>query len=86
MVESTNKRSKTYRKVRRIEKRDHRRLGKDLDLFSMHEEVVHVYLLHPQCRIRMAIEDFWRNEHIKNGYEMVYTPIFVILAFKQVGI
>ncbi len=63
-------------RLEEIEKRDHRRLGKDLDLFSMHEEAgPGLVYWHPKgARIRMAIEDFWRNEHIKNGYEMVYTP------------
>jgi threonyl-tRNA synthetase len=59
-----------------IEKRDHRRLGKELDLFSMHEEAgPGLVYWHPKgARIRLAIEDFWRKEHYKNGYEMVYTP------------
>lgn len=59
-----------------IEKRDHRKLGKELDLFSLHEEAgPGLVYWHPRgARIRLAIEDFWRNEHYKNGYEMVYTP------------
>ena len=59
-----------------VEKRDHRRLGKELDLFSLHEEAgPGLVYWHPKgARIRMAIEDFWRNEHVKNGYEMLYTP------------
>ncbi len=63
-------------KLEDIEKRDHRRLGKDLDLFSMHEEAgPGLVYWHPKgARIRLAIEDFWRAEHYKNGYEMVYTP------------
>ncbi len=63
-------------KLEEIEKRDHRRLGKELDLFSMHEEAgPGLVYWHPKgARIRLAIEDFWRNEHYKNGYEMVYTP------------
>jgi len=59
-----------------LEKRDHRRLGRELDLFSIHEQVggglVH---WHPKgARIRVIVEDFWRAEHYKNGYEMVFTP------------
>lgn len=59
-----------------IEKRDHRRLGRELDLFSLHEQVgaglVH---WHPKgARIRVLVEDFWRAEHYRNGYEMVFTP------------
>jgi threonyl-tRNA synthetase len=63
-------------KLKDIEKRDHRRLGKELDLFSMHEEAgPGLVYWHPKgARIRGVIEDFWRKEHYKNGYEMVYTP------------
>ena len=59
-----------------VEKRDHRRLGKDLDLFSLHEEAgPGLVYWHPRgARIRQIIENFWREEHYKNGYEMVYTP------------
>ena len=59
-----------------IEKRDHRRLGKELDLFSLHEEAGPGLLYwHPMgARVRIAIENFWREEHYKNGYEMVFTP------------
>lgn len=59
-----------------IEKRDHRKLGKELDLFSLHEEAgPGLVYWHPRgARVRLAIEDFWRQEHYKNGYEMVYTP------------
>ncbi len=63
-------------KLEEIEKRDHRRLGKELDLFSIHEEAgPGLVYWHPKgARIRLAIEDFWRDEHYSNGYEMVYTP------------
>lgn len=59
-----------------VEKRDHRKLGKELDLFSLHEEAgPGLVYWHPMgARIRQAIENFWRNEHYANGYEMVYTP------------
>jgi threonyl-tRNA synthetase len=57
-------------------KRDHRRLGKELDLFSLHEEfgpgLVH---WHPKgALVRQIIEDFWKAEHRKRGYDIVYTP------------
>ncbi|HHT9125719.1 MAG TPA: threonine--tRNA ligase [Candidatus Brocadiia bacterium] len=57
-------------------KRDHRKLGKDLDLFSFQEECgAGLVLWHPKAgRIRTIIEDFWRKEHYKRGYEVVYTP------------
>ncbi len=56
--------------------RDHRKLGRELDLFSLHEEVgpglVH---WHPKgARIRCLIEDFWRRQHFREGYELLYTP------------
>ncbi len=59
-----------------VEKRDHRKLGKELDLFSLHEEAgAGLVYWHPKgARIRLAIEDFWRDQHYKNGYEMVFTP------------
>jgi threonyl-tRNA synthetase len=59
-----------------VEKRDHRRLGKDLDLFSFHEEAgAGLVYWHPKgARTRTIIEDFWRAEHYKGGYEVVYSP------------
>ena len=63
-------------KLAEIEKRDHRRLGKELDLFSFHEEAgPGLVYWHPRgARIRMVIENFWKDQHYANGYEMVYTP------------
>ncbi|MBI4301878.1 MAG: threonine--tRNA ligase [Chloroflexi bacterium] len=57
------------------EARDHRRLGRELDLFSIHDEVgAGLVLWHPKGgRIRNIIENFWREEHYKAGYEMVYS-------------
>jgi len=57
-------------------KRDHRKLGKELDLFSIHEEIgPGLICWHPKgALIRQIIEDFWRMEHIKRGYDIVYTP------------
>ena len=64
------------KKLEEIRKRDHRRLGKELDLFSINEDAGGGLILwHPKgAVIRKTIEDFWRNEHYKNGYELVYTP------------
>jgi threonyl-tRNA synthetase len=64
------------KKLDEAAKRDHRKLGKELDLFSIHEEagpgLVH---WHPKgAVIRRVIEDFWKDEHIKRGYDLVYTP------------
>jgi len=57
-------------------KRDHRKLGKQLDLFSTHEEAgAGLIYWHPKgSRIRSEIEDFWRKAHRENGYELLYSP------------
>jgi len=57
-------------------RRDHRRLGKELDLFSIHEEAgPGLVLWHPKgALVRQLIEDFWKEEHRERGYELVYTP------------
>ena len=57
-------------------KRDHRVLGKQLDLFSVHDEVgAGLIHWHPKgALIRHLIESFWRAEHLKRGYALVYTP------------
>jgi threonyl-tRNA synthetase len=62
--------------LKEVEKRDHRRLGKDLDLFSLHEEAgAGLIYWHPKgARIRDAIEDYWREVHRRDGYEILYTP------------
>ena len=56
---------------------DHRRLGKELDLFSFDEYVGSgLALWHPKgAIIRQEIEDFWKAEHRKNGYQYVYSPV-----------
>jgi threonyl-tRNA synthetase len=57
-------------------KRDHRRLGKDLDLFSFSETIGGgLVLWHPRgALIRYLMETYWRTEHLKNGYDLVFTP------------
>ena len=57
-------------------KRDHRKLGKQLDLYSVHEEAgAGLIYWHPKgARIRLEIEDFWRKAHLENGYEVLYSP------------
>ncbi|MBC7254774.1 MAG: threonine--tRNA ligase [Chloroflexi bacterium] len=59
-----------------VERRDHRRLGKELDLFSLHEEAgAGLVYWHPKGgRIRQQVEDFWRQRHREGGYEILYTP------------
>lgn len=64
------------RKLESAKKRDHRTLGKQLGLYSMHDQAGSGLIYwHPKgALIREIIEDFWRKEHRKGGYELVYTP------------
>ena len=57
-------------------RRDHRRLGSDLDLFSIEDEAgAGLVFWHPRgARMRLLIEDFWRQAHFDDGYELLYTP------------
>ena len=57
-------------------RRDHRRIGKDLDLFSIDETIgAGLVLWHPKgARIRHIMETFWREEHFAQGYELVASP------------
>ncbi|MDR1430068.1 MAG: threonine--tRNA ligase [Spirochaetaceae bacterium] len=59
-----------------VEKRDHRRVSREMDLYSIHEEAgAGLIYWHPNGgRMRVAIENFWRTEHYRNGYEILYTP------------
>ncbi len=63
-------------RLEEAKKRDHRKVGKELDLFSIQEEVgAGLVLWHPKgSRIRRVIEDFWREQHDRYGYELLYTP------------
>ena len=57
-------------------RRDHRVLGRELDLFSVHEETgPGLIIWHPKgAQIRAIVEEFWKREHVRDGYELVYTP------------
>lgn len=57
-------------------KRDHRKLARQLDLFSIHEEAgAGLIYWHPKgSRVRLEIEDFWRKSHLENGYELLFSP------------
>ncbi|MDR0676417.1 MAG: threonine--tRNA ligase [Elusimicrobiota bacterium] len=59
-----------------VKERDHRTLGKKLDLFSISEDIgAGLILWHPKgAIIRHLIESFWKDKHIKAGYELLYTP------------
>jgi len=57
-------------------RRDHRRLGTDLDLFSIEDEAgAGLVFWHPRgARMRLLIENLWRELHFEAGYELLYTP------------
>ncbi len=63
-------------RLEEAKRRDHRKLGKDLDLFSVADETgAGLILWHPKGGfIRKQIEDYWRDEHLKGGYDLVYSP------------
>jgi threonyl-tRNA synthetase len=63
-------------KIEEAKKRDHRFLGRDLDLFSIVDDVGSgLVLWHPRgAMIRHIIEAFWKDAHFKNGYSIVYSP------------
>ena len=63
-------------RIEEAEKRDHRRLGRQLGLYSVHEEIgPGLVVWHTKgARIRTVIESYWREQHYKHGYELVYSP------------
>lgn len=63
-------------RLEEAERRDHRKLSKQLDLFTVHEEVgPGLIFWHPNlATVRATIEDFWRDEHRRRGYQFVFTP------------
>lgn len=78
----------TYEKKKQLEeyldrleeakKRDHRKLGKELDLFTMHEEGPGFPFFHPNGMIlRNLLENFWKEEHSKRGYGEIKTPLIL---------
>ena len=76
------------KKVEEAGKRDHRKLGRDLDLFSVHDEIgPGLVCWHPNGAIvRELVETFWKDEHRKRGYGLVYTPhIGKLDQWKQSG-
>ncbi|MDE2970632.1 MAG: threonine--tRNA ligase, partial [Chloroflexota bacterium] len=58
------------------ERRDHRRLGRELDLFSVHDEIgPGLIVWHPKGGIlRTIVENYWRDIHTRHGYNLVYSP------------
>ena len=74
---NTEKELRLYlKRLEEAKKRDHRRLGKELDLFSVSDDIgPGLILWHPKgARIRHLMEEFWKKEHFKHGYEMVISP------------
>ena len=68
---------KLYKKLmEEAKKRDHRLLGKKLDLFSIQEDAGGgLVFWHPKgSKVRTVIEDFWKQTHIQDGYDLVYSP------------
>lgn len=63
-------------RLEEAKKRDHRRLGRELELFSIEDEIGSgLVLWHPKgARVRRVIEDFWRKEHERSGYDILFTP------------
>ncbi|MCH8989542.1 MAG: threonine--tRNA ligase, partial [Chloroflexi bacterium] len=63
-------------RLEEAERRDHRTLGRQLGLFSIHEEIgPGLIVWHPKGgRIRSIIEDYWRDLHYRRGYDIVYSP------------
>jgi threonyl-tRNA synthetase len=63
-------------RIEEAKRRDHRRLGRELDLFSIADETgAGLILWHPKGGfIRKQIEDYWRDQHLAGGYDIVYSP------------
>ena len=75
------KKSQLDEYLKRLEeaaKRDHRKIGRELDLFSIVDEGPGFPFFHPKGMVlRNVLENFWREEHIKRGYSEVKTPIML---------
>ena len=63
-------------RLEEIKRRDHRKVGKELDMISIQDEIgPGLVLWHPKgAAVRLLIENFWREQHIRNGYDLVYSP------------
>ncbi len=65
-------------RLEEAKKRDHRKLGRELDLFTLQEEGPGFPFFHPKGMIiRNILENFWREEHVKRGYDEIKTPIIL---------
>ena len=63
-------------RLEEAERRDHRRLGRELNLFSVHDEIgPGLIVWHPKGgRVRSLVEDYWKDLHYRLGYNIVYSP------------
>lgn len=73
---STQELAAHLERLEEARRRDHRRLGRELDLFSIQDEAgAGLVLWHPRgAQVREIIEDFWRREHRRRGYQLVFSP------------
>ena len=76
LFETDNELKEHLHRLEEAQRRDHRRLGRELELFSFHEEVgPGLVYWHPKGGlVRSTIEDIWRRAHLKAGYGLVYSP------------
>ena len=74
--ESVDELTAHLERLEEARKRDHRVLGRQLDLFSISEDVgPGLVIWHPKgAQVRGLVEEFWRAEHVKAGYSLIYTP------------
>lgn len=73
---SKNRLEEHLQRLEQAKLRDHRKVGQALDLFSIHEEAGGGLIFwHPHgTAMRRVIEDFWKDEHVRRGYQLVTTP------------
>lgn len=65
-------------KIEEAKKRDHRKIGRALDLFDIYEEGPGFPFFMPKGMVlRNTLEDFWREQHVKNGYQEIKTPMIL---------
>ena len=74
--ESENELAGHLARLEEAERRDHRTLGRQLGLYSIHDEIgPGLVVWHPKGgRVRSLIEDYWKDIHYRRGYDVVYSP------------
>ena len=74
--ESEQELAEHLERLEEAERRDHRTLGRQLNLFSIHEEIgPGLIVWHPKGgRVRSLVEDYWKDLHYRLGYDIVYSP------------